>query len=152
MSNMETNLCKKAEDIYPVTIVMDRYNGCASGGRYLAFNLDSWDIPDEIEECDAIADEYWRTTTEPIGRGNTPEEALQDLLWRLNEFLFQSHLEQELEKRPTQEWHQASDQPENKDGWFLALTKDNLPFLTHYLNGWLPQVDKWMYISIPRKA
>lgn len=52
----------------------------------------------------------------------------------------------------SQEWHPASDQPEDKDGWFLALTKDNLPFLTHYLNGWLPQVDKWMYISIPRKA
>lgn len=52
----------------------------------------------------------------------------------------------------SQEWHPASDQPIEKDGWFLALTKDNLPFLTHYLNGWLPQVDKWMYISIPRKA
>lgn len=49
-------------------------------------------------------------------------------------------------------WHPASDQPEDKDGWFLALTKDNLPFITHYLNGWLPQVDKWMYISLPRKA
>lgn len=54
------------------------------------------------------------------------------------------------EAAPT--WHPASEKPETTEGWFLALTKDNLPFLTHYLNGWLPQVDKWMYIFLPRKA
>ena len=51
-----------------------------------------------------------------------------------------------------QEWHPASEQPENKDGWFLAITKDNLPFLTHYINGWLPQVHQWQYIYLPSNA
>lgn len=46
-------------------------------------------------------------------------------------------------------WHPASEKPERTEGWFLAITKDNLPFLTHYLNGWLPQVCQWQYISLP---
>lgn len=62
-------------------------------------------------------------------------------------------LQDAAEKIPTsQEWHQASEQPEKKDGWFLALTKDNLPFLTHYINGWLPQVCQWQYIYLPSNA
>lgn len=50
---------------------------------------------------------------------------------------------------PSDHWHPASDVPETKDGWFIALTKDNLPFLTHYVNGWLPQVHMWKYIFLP---
>lgn len=50
---------------------------------------------------------------------------------------------------PSDHWHHASDTPETKDGWFIALTKDNLPFLTHYVNGWLPQVHMWKYIFMP---
>lgn len=46
-------------------------------------------------------------------------------------------------------WHPASENPERTDGWFLALTKENLPFLTHYIKGWLPQVYVWKYIDIP---
>lgn len=49
----------------------------------------------------------------------------------------------------SQPWHQASEKPERTDGWFLALTKDNLPFLTHYIDGWIPQVNMWQYINIP---
>lgn len=53
---------------------------------------------------------------------------------------------------PSQEWHPASDQPETKDGWFLAVTKDNQPFLTHYINGWVSQVYQWTYIFLPRNT
>lgn len=49
-------------------------------------------------------------------------------------------------------WHPASEKPESAEGWFLALTKDNLPFLTHFINGWLPQVDQWQYICMPTNA
>ena len=50
---------------------------------------------------------------------------------------------------PAPAWHPASEKPERTDEWFLALTKDNLPFLTHYIKGWLPQVHAWKYIDIP---
>lgn len=50
----------------------------------------------------------------------------------------------------SQEWHPASDQPIEKDGWFLAVTKDNQPFLTHYINGWVSQVYQWTYIFLPK--
>jgi len=53
---------------------------------------------------------------------------------------------------PAPTWHPASETPEHTDGWFLAITKDNLPFLTHFVNGWLPQVYQWQYISIPTNA
>lgn len=49
-------------------------------------------------------------------------------------------------------WHLASEKPEKTDGWFLAITKDNLPFLTHYINGWLPQVHQWQCIYMPTNA
>ena len=69
-------------DIYPVTIVMDRYEGAASGGKYLAFDCDPWDVPSAIEDADAVADQFWETTTNTIGRGETPQEALNDLCTR----------------------------------------------------------------------
>lgn len=77
---------EKPFDIFPVTIVMDRYEGCASGGKYLAFDCDFWDVPDEIEDADAIADHFWQTTTDTIGRGATPQDALDDLCARREEW------------------------------------------------------------------
>lgn len=35
------------------------------------------------------------------------------------------------------------------DEWFLAITEQGLPFLTHYVNGWLPQVHMWQYVKLP---
>lgn len=48
-------------------------------------------------------------------------------------------------------WHPASESPfvNPTDECFLALTKDMKPFLTHYIDGWLPQVHMWQYINIP---
>ena len=40
------------EDIYPLTVIRDRYNGTYSGASYLAFNLDSNLVPSEIHESD----------------------------------------------------------------------------------------------------
>lgn len=38
----------KINDIYPLTIIRDRYNDVYSGGKYLAFNLDADEIPTAI--------------------------------------------------------------------------------------------------------
>lgn len=35
-------------NIYPLTVIYDRYNGSYSGGKYVVFNLESLDIPKEI--------------------------------------------------------------------------------------------------------
>ena len=37
------------ESYYPTTIVIDRYNGCYSGGKWLAFPCFFYDVPEEIE-------------------------------------------------------------------------------------------------------
>ncbi len=69
--------------MYPVTIIMDRYHGAYSGGAWLAFDLDSDSLPsygsggdtDEMNFwCDANKAEHYL-----IGRGETPNEALEDL-------------------------------------------------------------------------
>ena len=75
-------------EIYPLTIICDRYNGTYSGGKYLAFGLDHWDIPDEIGGGDPDEDEFFnysdKHTKYIIGKGDTPQEALEDLNCLLN--------------------------------------------------------------------
>ena len=77
-------------NLYPVTIVKDRYSGCYSGGNWLAWNLDSENIPRSWNADDCACAAFWSSEyfwAKPIGKGNTPEKALQDLeqkLERLN--------------------------------------------------------------------
>lgn len=69
-------------EIYPVTIVMDRYTGTYSKGKWLAFQLDTDQVPDEIGSNDGDEENFWRSHDDmklPIGKGNTPNEALEDL-------------------------------------------------------------------------
>lgn len=81
---------------YPVTIVSDRYQGVYSGGRWVAWNLDSEDIPTEPDCGDMTAGGFWASmhadlvetgTTRfgPIGFGQTPGEALKNLQEQLTE-------------------------------------------------------------------
>lgn len=47
----------------------------------------------------------------------------------------------------TAQWHPRSDIPEDKDAYYLARTKDGLPFLIHFIGkDWLPQVHEWKSI------
>ena len=69
-------------NIYPVTIVMDRYTGTYSGGLWLALQCNADEIPDEIGGDDGDENNFWRAHDDmklPIGKGNTPNEALDDL-------------------------------------------------------------------------
>ena len=75
-------------DIYPLTIVSDRYGGCYSGGKYLAFNLFPWDLPREIEGSDVDCGGFWWSDACKayiVGKGKTVTEAIDDLARRLNE-------------------------------------------------------------------
>lgn len=74
------------DDIYPLTVVMDRYSGVYSGGAFTAWNLDVCDVPYQICSGDnaamAIFDDLKNGDTGIVyGAGSTPDAAVKDL-WR----------------------------------------------------------------------
>ena len=78
---------KNFDNIYPLTIVRDRYSGAYSGGQYLAFQKHSDNLPFEPNSNDMMASEYWENEEEydyKIGKGSTPNEAYLDLFMKLN--------------------------------------------------------------------
>lgn len=53
--------------------------------------------------------------------------------------------------RSNEEWHPSTEIPEDKEAFYLAVTKDNQPFITHCMDcGWIKQVYMWKYIHIPK--
>lgn len=71
--------------IYPLTIVKDRYGGAYSNGKYTAWNLKNWAVPDEISKSDCECSDFWNSTASRyiIGKGDTIEEAVVDLAKQL---------------------------------------------------------------------
>ena len=67
--------------ISPLTIIHNRY-----GGGFLAFNLESWDVPKEINEDGLDFWSFWHHDAQKyiIGKGDTPQEALDNLKAKLN--------------------------------------------------------------------
>lgn len=81
---------KKHKNIYPLTIIKDRYNGTYSKGKYLAFNDDYYNIPKEVDGEGGDCSSFWSTFPNKkalngmgkplnVGRGNSPQDALYDL-------------------------------------------------------------------------
>ena len=74
----------KQGDIWPVTILKDRYQGTYSGTQWLAFNLEFSQLPNQIlgsdpEEMWFWADGYLLYPWLIIGKGRTIEEAYNNL-------------------------------------------------------------------------
>jgi hypothetical protein len=75
----------KALDIWPVTIVNDRYGGAYSGAEWLAFHRGADAVPDAIGGGDCDEQDFWgddpaiTAKEHRIGRGRTPHEAMLDL-------------------------------------------------------------------------
>jgi len=70
------------DEIYPLTITLDRYGGTYSKGLYLAWNLYVWEIPKAPFLDDVTCMNYWRSNEnrkEAVGLGDTPESAVKDL-------------------------------------------------------------------------
>ena len=76
---------KEIEHIYPLTIVKDRYGGGYSKGYYLAFNLEPWDVPEDINGSDVDCICFWDEEAKEfaIGKGDTAQEAIDDLARKL---------------------------------------------------------------------
>lgn len=68
---------------WPVTIVRSRYGGCYEGAPWLAFNLDPNQIPEDWNGGDTECSEFFFKTDLPIGRGASPDGAIEDLDRRL---------------------------------------------------------------------
>lgn len=68
---------------WPVTIISDRYHGCYSGASWLAFPLDFDEIPEDVNDEDLPCQDFWDNYDEPIGLGETPEDALADLIAKM---------------------------------------------------------------------
>lgn len=80
-------MIESISEIYPMTIICDRYGGTYSGGRYTAWYKDFWDIPDEVDGCDPECSIFWLQCEEIVGIGDTPILAAEDLMNKLNEYL-----------------------------------------------------------------
>lgn len=64
---------------YPVTIVADRYSGLYSRGKWLAFPCEPQDIPAEVFGEDSECADFWATYDKPVGKGNFPDDAFDEL-------------------------------------------------------------------------
>lgn len=90
------------EDIYPLTVIRDRYNGTYSGASYLAFNLDSNSVPSEVHGSDIPCSYFWnlidegnfvegevardyRDVVKYVGKGATIEDAVIDLYRKMKD-------------------------------------------------------------------
>ena len=72
-------------DIYPLTVFKDRYTGTYSGGEYVAFNLDPYEVPREVQGEDTECFIFWSRNTIPVGVGNTIDEAISKLKLEVND-------------------------------------------------------------------
>ena len=93
-----TNMIKKIEmedktklELYPLTIIKDRYNGVYSGGKWLAFCNDPDEINTDIWGSDTACDFFWweyknGNINMVIGIGDTISDAVEDLRINLNNY------------------------------------------------------------------
>ena len=84
-------LVTSIEDIYPLTIMRDRYGGVYSEGQFLAFNDYFHHLPKDIAGSDGDCLTFWLAFeqgkslnyfNQPIfcGKGSSPTKALNNLL------------------------------------------------------------------------
>lgn len=81
----------KLENIYPLAVISDRYTGCYSGGNYTAWCYGVDYIPRGVFEDDVTCAKTWSELkkgredgSEVFGVGDTPDEALRDLIYYIN--------------------------------------------------------------------
>ena len=65
---------------WPVTIVKSRYGGVYEPGVWIAFPQAPADVPDDWRAGDAACAEFFAQRRGHVGGGDTPNEALANLL------------------------------------------------------------------------
>lgn len=72
------------DEIYPLTIVMDRYNGTYSGAQFTAWNKYFDEVPPEIDGSDVPCMHFWsKADRSTIGFGSDPTAAYNNLLAKM---------------------------------------------------------------------
>ena len=66
-------------NIYPLTVIYDRYNGSYSGGKYIAFNVEFPDVPKEVFGDDGTAMKFLKHCKIVVGTGGNLDSAVKDL-------------------------------------------------------------------------
>lgn len=66
--------------IYPLTVIKDRYSGLYSGGKYIAFNKEYYEVHKAVNGNDDECINFWECYSDIVGKGNTPKEAIENLL------------------------------------------------------------------------
>ena len=72
---------------YPTTIISDRYNGTYSKGGWLAFPLEYYNIPAEVDGDDVECAYFWKHYDGLVGRGFFPEAAHEDLINQMKQLI-----------------------------------------------------------------
>ncbi len=70
---------------YPLTICADRYQGSYSRCAFTAWNLDSHEVPTDKDAGDLQCKKFWLKNKIIVGKGNSPIEAVRDLISKLKE-------------------------------------------------------------------
>lgn len=73
------------QEQYPLTILSDRYNGCYSGAKFLAFPRDHFNIEEEVAGDDGECRRYWDTFDDLVGKGATIQAAVDDLMAKMKQ-------------------------------------------------------------------
>lgn len=83
LAGQQKKIVLQAPRSYPVTVVKDRFGGVYSGGAYTAWNLEPWELPNEIAGGDMICCDFWadNRNRQICGKGATPDEAERDLIY-----------------------------------------------------------------------
>ena len=89
----QPDVLNKDGSVYPCTIFVARYSGAYEGGRFVCFPLKHDEIPEAATADDVTAMWFWLTDpvgdavespeTRFVGRGDTPDEALADMIGRI---------------------------------------------------------------------
>lgn len=81
------NQKKFINNVYPITIICDRYGGSFSGGAFTAWNLDYDCIPSAVNAGDIEHSSFFLDDKNDyiIGIGSTPSKALKDLAKKLRQ-------------------------------------------------------------------
>ena len=73
----------KGSTFYPITITESRYGGTYEPGNWLAWNLEADKLPRGWNADDTVCKSFWQNYKGYYGAGDTPKEALFDLLGKI---------------------------------------------------------------------
>lgn len=81
-----TDKINECRDIWPLQIILDRYGGVYSGAKWIAWQVYIEQMPLDQQSGDSECFDFWHHYDgfPPCGKGNTIQEAIDNLKENLN--------------------------------------------------------------------